>query len=156
MPVSDYVRDLREKIGSDLLLLPGASAIIFDDQERVLLQRRSDTGKWFIIGGAVDPGESAARAAEREALEETGLIVQATRLAGVYTSPEVNYPNGDRCVYVTTAFRCKIVSGRPTPDGEESLELGWFALDKLPPMREDGIRRILDAAAEHGEATFER
>ena len=154
MPASDYVRELRSKIGHDLLLLPGASAMIFDDAGRVLLQRRGDTGQWFIIGGGIDPGETAAQAAVREAKEESGLDVEATRLSGVYTSPEVVYPNGDRCIYVTIAFRCHILGGELTADGDETLDLQWFEIDRLPEMRPDAIARVLDAATERGEATF--
>ncbi len=154
MPASDYIRHLRRKIGHDLILLPGASALIFDDDDRVLLQRRGDTGKWFIIGGGIDPGETAAQAAVREAHEETGLVVEPIRLSGIYTSPEVVYPNGDRCIYVTTGFRCRVIGGDMQADGQETLELAWFSLDQLPEMRADGISRIRDAAAEHGEATF--
>ena len=155
MAVSDYIRGLREKVGHDLILLPGATAIIVDDATgRVLLQRRGDTGKWFVIGGGIDPGETAVQAAVREAFEETGLRVEATRLSGVITSPIVEYPNGDRCVYVTTTFRCRVVGGEMRADGEESLELAWFDPNELPPMREDGLRRIRDALPERGEATF--
>ena len=155
MATSDYIRGLREKIGHDLILLPGATAIIVDDATgRVLLQRRGDTGGWFVIGGGIDPGETAAEAAVREAFEETGLRVEATRLSGVITSPVVEYPNGDRCVYVTTTFRCRVVGGEMRADGEESLELAWFDPNELPPMREDGLRRIRDALPERGEATF--
>lgn len=152
MAASDYIRRLRERVGHDLLLLPGASAMIFDDAGRILLQRRSDTGGWFVIGGAIDPGETPADAAVREAREETGLDVEPTRLSGVYTSPEIVYPNGDRCVYVTTAFRCRVIGGALRPDGDESLELAWFDPHELPPMRADGVQRVLDAVPERGEA----
>ena len=152
MSVSDYVRQLRDRIGHDLLLLPGASAMIFDEAGRVLLQRRSDTGNWFVIGGAIDPGESPASAAVREAREETGLEVVTTRLSGVYTSPEVVYPNGDRCIYVTMAFRCSIIGGELRLDGDESLELDWFDPHDLPPMRADAVQRVLDALPRRGEA----
>lgn len=152
MATSDYVRRLRGKVGHDLLLLPGASAMIFDDAGRVLLHRRGDTGQWFVIGGAVEPGETPAEAAVREAREETGLEVEPTRLVGVYTSLEVVYPNGDRCRYVVTAFRCRVVGGEPRPDGEESLELKWFDPRELPPMRADAVQRVLDALPERGEA----
>jgi 8-oxo-dGTP diphosphatase len=154
MPASDYVLSLRRKIGRDLLLLPGASAMVFDEQNRVLLQRRGDTGKWFVIGGGIDPGETAAQAAVREAKEETGLDVEPVRLSGVYTSPEVVYPNGDRCVYVVTAFRCRIVGGTFHVDGDETLDLKWFNVEALPAMRPDAVARVKDAAAASGEACF--
>jgi 8-oxo-dGTP diphosphatase len=152
MAASDYVLSLRKKVGHDLLLLPGASAMVIDDASRILLQRRSDTGQWYFIGGAVEPGETAVQAAVREALEETGLEVEPTRLVGVYTSPEVIYPNGDRCMYITTAFRCRATGGVARADGVESLELRWFRADALPEMRADARQRVLDALPERGEA----
>ena len=39
----------------------------------MLLHRRSDTGKWALIGGALDPGEHPADGVVREVLEETGI-----------------------------------------------------------------------------------
>ncbi|MEM6313154.1 MAG: NUDIX domain-containing protein, partial [Planctomycetota bacterium] len=128
MPVSPYIKQLRQHIGHDLLMLPGACAIIVDDG-RVLLQRRADTGEWGTVGGAVDPGETPAEAAVREAREETGLHVAIDRLAGVYTSPEIVYPNHDRCIYVITSFRCRVIGGELEAIDGESVELRWFGPD---------------------------
>jgi hypothetical protein len=54
---------------------------------------------------------------------------------GVATHP-VTYPNGDRCEYLHVWFRCRVVGGHPRPDGDESLEVGWFAADQLPQLDE--------------------
>ena len=62
MPISPFIAKLREKIGNDLLLLPSVSAIILDDAGRVLIQRASDDGKWYVIGGSLEPGEQPADA----------------------------------------------------------------------------------------------
>src|SRR5438105_15883534 len=105
MGTSSYIQALRKKIGHDLLLLPAVSAIIFNDRGEVLLHQSSDDGRWYLIGGAMDPGENPADACVREVREETGLIVVPDRLVGVYTSPTVVYPNGDRVTYVGIAFR---------------------------------------------------
>lgn len=127
--ISDYMRRLREKVGTDLLLSVGAAALIFDEQGRVLLQKRGDNGRWGLIGGAVDPHERPADAVVREVWEETGLRVEPTRVVGVYGGPDfhVLYPNGDQVSVVSVAFQCRVVGGAMTPDGNETLDLAYFA-----------------------------
>ena len=55
----------------------------------VLIRRKNEPyrGKWAIPGGFVEYGESVERAAEREAMEETGIRVKLQRLLGVYSEP---------------------------------------------------------------------
>jgi 8-oxo-dGTP pyrophosphatase MutT (NUDIX family) len=67
--ISPYVRDLRDLVGDRLLLLPSVAVFVRDDAGRVLLVRHSDTGQWGAVGGGIDPGESPAEAARREAWE---------------------------------------------------------------------------------------
>jgi 8-oxo-dGTP pyrophosphatase MutT (NUDIX family) len=141
--ISDYIRGLRTLIGTELLLLPSATTAIFDEAGRLLVGRSVDTGRWIMIGGAIDPGESPAAAAIREAREETGLTVGVTSLIGVYSGPdfEVMYPNGDRTLYVISLFEARPLSGTPIPDGEELSELVYvtqeeaFALPMAPVSR---------------------
>jgi len=67
----------------------GADAAIFDDDGRVLLMKRPESGTWCLPGGAVKVGESPEEAAVREAREETGLTVQPETLVGVYDRPPI-------------------------------------------------------------------
>ncbi|WP_433384782.1 NUDIX hydrolase [Actinoplanes sp. CA-142083] len=135
MPVPPYVSTMRAHIGHDLLLLPGASAIVHDDNDRLLLVRRGDNGKWSLPAGMIDPGEQPSDAVVREVREETGVEVAIESLGGVATHP-VTYPNGDRCDYMHVWFRCRPTGGQARPDGDESLEVGWFAPDELPELDE--------------------
>src|ERR1700759_4182439 len=105
MPIPEYVATLRQHVGHAMLMLPSATAVVIDDTGRVLLERRSDTGRWALVEGIVDPGAQPAAAAVREAREETGLEIRVDRLAGVALHEHV-YPNGDQCQYVNTWFRC--------------------------------------------------
>jgi 8-oxo-dGTP diphosphatase len=149
MPVPPYVTALRAHIGHGLLLLPGTSAVVYDVQGRLLLARRGDNGRWSLPAGMVDPGEQPSDAVVREVFEETGVRVTIEGLAGVATHP-VEYPNGDRCEYMHVWFRCRPVGGSARADGDESLEVGWFAPDGLPPLDEWAKLRISAAAAGSG------
>jgi 8-oxo-dGTP pyrophosphatase MutT (NUDIX family) len=54
-------------------LVPGASAIVVDEEGRILLQRRGDNARWSLPGGTMDIGESIGQAVVREVKEETGF-----------------------------------------------------------------------------------
>jgi 8-oxo-dGTP diphosphatase len=155
MPLSPYLQSLRQKIGTDLLLVPAVGAVIINDAGEILLQRRSDTGRWAVIGGMLDPGEHPADGIVREVLEETGLRVHPERVSGVYLTPVYTYPDGNRAQYIATVFRCRPVSGTPHAADEESLECRYFAANALPELSEEQHLRIIEDARREGPAAFE-
>ena len=154
MPISPYLRALREKVGHTPLMVPAVCALIFDERDRVLLHRATDDGRWHTIGGAVDPGEEIADAAVREAREETGLLIEPVRLVGIYTDPPVTYANGDVVLYHSFAFECRILGGRLHIADDESLELRFFAPGELPELSELDRHRILHALKREERAEF--
>jgi 8-oxo-dGTP pyrophosphatase MutT (NUDIX family) len=97
MATPDFIRTLRASAGNQLLWLPGVTALVFDDEGRVLLGRRSDTGRWALIGGIPDPGEQPAACAVREVYEETAVRCVAERIVLVQALDPVRYDNGDVC-----------------------------------------------------------
>lgn len=154
MPISDYLKGLRSKVGHDLLLVPSVTAVIFNDRGETLLLRSSDDGKWYTIGGAMDPGENPADAAVREAFEETGLRVVPRRIVGVYADPPVTYANGDRTIYVSVAFLCDVVGGTLGARDDESLELRYFPPHALPDLVPTHRHRIEQALKDTQAAWF--
>jgi 8-oxo-dGTP diphosphatase len=132
VPISDYLRGLREKIGHDLVLMPGAVAVVQNKEGQILLQRRSDTGAWELPGGALDPGEEPAEAVIREVLEETGIRVIPDRIVGIYTEPPLTYPNGDVVSYVITLFACHPTEDAAQTPDDETLEVRYFSTSALP------------------------
>lgn len=138
MPISDYLKGLRDHVGHDLIVTPGSAAIIRNDAGEVLLQRRADNGLWSLLGGATDPGEAPALTLVREVFEESGLRVRPVRLAGVFGGREWVYPNGDRLEMTVTVFDCAVVGGVLQAHDGESVELRFFAAEALPesPMLE--------------------
>ncbi len=147
-----------ERVGRQARLRPGASAIIFDDaRQKVLLTRRSDNGRWCLPGGGMDPGESAEETCVREALEETGLNVQVTKLVGVYTSPHimVEYPDGNRIQPVSFSFEAEVIGGELSLS-DETTEYGYFSVNELGTLDllEHHKQRIEDAMQDRVAAFY--
>jgi len=153
VPASEYVTGLRAKVGSGLIMFPSVTAVIFNDRGEVLLHQRSDTGRWTLIAGMMDPGEQPADALIREVEEETSIKVEIERLAGVALH-DVTYPNGDQCQMLNTWFRCRAVSGEARVNDSESLAVTWFALDELPELTPYARHRIRTSLAEDGPSWF--
>ena len=157
MPTPPYVLALRERIGHDLLWMPGVTAVVLrhdGPRPRTLLVRRADTGEWTPVTGIVDPGEEPAAAAVREVLEEADVVATAERLARVGVVGPVVYENGDRSCYLDLTFRCRWVSGEPFPADGENTDARWYDLEDLPPMSPSMAARVAAALPRHGEATF--
>src|SRR5258708_9659359 len=81
----DYYYDPEAPQANSLVV--GSSAAVVDDEGRILLQRRSDSGNWALPGGAMDIGETFAQSAIREVKEETGFDVRIDRIIGIYSDP---------------------------------------------------------------------
>jgi 8-oxo-dGTP pyrophosphatase MutT (NUDIX family) len=154
MPISPYIKSLRDDVGTRLLLLPGVTAVVFDDRGRVLLCQRSDNGNWALIAGCMDPGEQPAQTVVREVYEETAVHVVPERITSVFTQPPGAYPNGDRCEFVDITFRCRAVGGEARVNDDESLQVGWYPLDDLPPITALSRRRLEAALAPTEAAWF--
>ena len=154
--MSPYIRDLRAKIGHDLILMPAVAAVIINEAGEVLLQLRSDSGTWGLPGGAMDPGEEPAEALVREIREETALEIVPERIVGVYSGPEFHarYSNGDEAMIVSITFACRPVGGQPRVSDDESLEVRYFAPDALPPMERRHRLRIEEALREDPRTHF--
>ena len=148
--------ELRELVGPRPLFSVGVTVILLDEQGRWLLQRRSDSGLWGLPGGGVEPGETFLEAAARELEEETGLTGVALTPAGSLSGPECRhvYPHGDVVYLVGMAYRGTLsaaeFAGATLGSDGETLELGFFGLNGLPPLNgniERGVARELRAEA---------
>ena len=155
MPIPQFVVDIRAKIGHDLLWLPGVTAVVFDDDERVLLVRRADNGRWTLVTGCLEPGEQPAVGAVREIEEETAVIATAERVLAVESLPLSVFSNGDHSQFLDVAFRCRAIGGTARVNDDESVDVGWFGLDELPDLPERHLQCIKDALGGGPEVRFE-
>jgi len=135
MTMSNYIRDLREKIGDDLLLIPCVAAVITDADGKILLQEKSGGEAWSLPAGAIEPGESPQQAVIREVLEETGLQVSADKILGVFGGAEFRYqyPNKHKVEYTVVLFRCQVIGVSGPPQDSETVSLAYFSKQDMPP-----------------------
>lgn len=144
-------------LGKEGKLRLGASAIIFNDEGKFLLTKRTDNGQWCLPGGAVEAGESVAEACEREVFEETGLRVRVKRLVGVYSHPDqlVVYKDGNKAFVVAIHFEAERLGGE-LGLSNETTDFGYFTIEEAAQLEFLGRHkeRILDSLANHREAVI--
>ena len=128
----DYVKMLRSALGSRKIILNCAGVLIVQDG-RILFQRRSDNGRWGLVGGLLELEETYEQAAIREAREETGLDVRLTAFLGIFHNHNMVWSNGDRAHTIGAYYDAEIVSGTPRIDAE-SLELRFFSREEIPAL----------------------
>ena len=156
--MSNYVRQLRAKVGNDRLMSPAVGGIVVNEEGHILLQKRADNGRWAPPAGAVEPDESPTQAIVREVWEETGVIVEPIRLVGIYSGPEYIFTfasSGDVLEAFSTVFLCRPIGGQPEPDGLESTAVAYFAPDTLGFLPERWQQRLADALQNHSTARFQ-
>jgi 8-oxo-dGTP diphosphatase len=115
--------------------LVGVGAIIIE-QDRVVLVKRAHpplAGEWSIPGGALELGETLRQAVSREALEETGLVVEAGELLGVYDRILRDADGRTRYHYVLVDFLCRRTAGEPHAAGD-AAEARWFTSGEIPQL----------------------
>lgn len=122
---------------------PSATAFVLRDGA-VLLTCRSDNGNWSMPGGAHDPGESLSMTAVRETKEETGIDVQLTGVAGIYTDPRhvIHYTSNDEVRQeFTVVYRADYVAGEPTPSSE-TTRVQWVPVADIDELEMDRSQRM--------------
>ena len=100
--------------------------------DRILLVREITDGKWTLPGGWADVNQTPSQCVVREIAEESGFEARALKLAAVHDYQSRNHLHHKDSIY-KLMFICEIIGGAVRPSNETS-EVGFFAVDKLPPL----------------------
>ena len=102
----------------------------------LLVVRRRDSGLWELPGGQVDVGETAEEAGVRETMEEAGLSVVVTGVAGLFTDPGhvVRSTTGVVRQQFVVVLHARAAAGTPHADLQETTEAAWVAVPDLPGL----------------------
>ncbi|MGE5619820.1 MAG: NAD(+) diphosphatase [Sphingomonadaceae bacterium] len=103
-----------------------AVIVLVHDGDRVLLARKSvwAPGRYALIAGFVDNGESLEAAVRREVKEEVGVDVDEIEYVGSQNWP---FPS-----QLMVGFLARYRGGEITIDREELEDARWFPRDALP------------------------
>lgn len=126
-----YIQELRKLIGTRPIIMAGVSLMVLNGRGELLMQKRSDTNDWGLIGGAVELAESLEEAAHRELHEEAGLKSRDLKFVCMLSGKDMyyQYPHGDEIYNLVAVFETRDYEGMPTvANDDEGLDLKYFSL----------------------------
>ncbi len=141
-----YIKALRKHIGHAPIITIGVGVILTNDKGEILLQKRKDNGRWGIIGGGMEIGESFEETVRREAREEAGIELGEVTLAAVCNGPDrfIKYPNEDIVYSSSIVFRAHEYFGEIKNDPEEVFEHRFFSKENIPAEMNEFDRLFLE------------
>jgi len=106
--------------------IPAVGAVVFNGERVLLVQRDREPskGRWAIPGGAIELGEAARQAVEREVREECGIAVQAGDVVEALDFIQHDDAGGLRFHYVLIDFVCQYVGGE-LKAGDDVADVRW-------------------------------
>ena len=121
-------------------IVVAAVALVRDGH--VLTVRKRGTERFMLVGGKLEPGESAYDAALREAREEVGLVLASATLLGEFLSEAANEPG--HTLHSTVFW---VESDAEPVAAAEIAEVRWTPLvdhpDDLAPMLEHHVLPVI-------------
>ncbi|MEV4927904.1 NUDIX hydrolase [Streptomyces roseoverticillatus] len=129
-------------------VVPAASAVVVDDEGRVLVIHKTDNNLWALPGGGHDIGESIAETAIREVREETGIDIEIEHVTGIYSNPDhvMAYDDGEVRQQFTICFRARPTGGT-LRNSRESKDVRWVSPADLSNLN---IHPSMRLRIEHG------
>lgn len=133
MARTDYYRDPAAPKANSIAV--AVTAFVLDENDRVLMIRRTDSGLYSIPGGQQEIGETIGQTVVREVKEETGIYVEPVRVTGIYSNPQhvIAYTDGEVRQEFSICFIARAVGGQLRTSNESS-EVLWIARNDLDAL----------------------
>ncbi len=148
--IQEWLRQVGEGVPGYVTPKVAVGAVVGDDQGRILLVQRADSGVWLYPTGWADVGYSASEVAVKEVFEETGMQVEPTRLIAVLDGLRLGFTH---IPLYSVVFHCRLLGGELRHHPLECRDVGWFAEDQLPvPLAGSERWRVPAFRAIRGEA----
>lgn len=110
-------------------------AVVGDDDGRLLLIQRADSGVWLYPTGWADIGYSPSEVAVKEVREETGIRCEIIRPLAIIDGLRAGF---SRIPLYSIVFHCRALGGELAAHPQECLDVGWFGRDELPQPLANG------------------
>ncbi len=139
--IAEHTQLEKEQLTKNFIAQPGYATPKVDvraaviKENKILLVKEISDGRWAMPGGWADVGDYPAKAAEREALEESGFEVIARKVIGVFDANRSGRPL-EFFHAVKIVYLCDIIGGKAQTSNETS-DVAFFDFDKLPPLSEN-------------------
>jgi 8-oxo-dGTP diphosphatase len=128
-----YYKGVRKYIGNKELINSGINAIVENENGKIAIAKRADTGDWALPAGAKEIGVSIPDTVRTELNEELGIEVKDLKLIALMSGEKFNftYPNGHKIRFIDFLYHAKHASGELRINDDENTEVAWVAPDEL-------------------------
>lgn len=128
-----YIKEIRQLVGHQPLIMTSASGALLNEQGAVLLQERADTGDWGFPGGYMEFGETFSQTLIREFKEDAGIVVEPQHLLKILDGDIYTYPNGDVVQPVNAFYLVRRVTNCQYPTKpSETVRTRYFGPSEAP------------------------
>jgi ADP-ribose pyrophosphatase YjhB (NUDIX family) len=127
--VDEWMRSVGQGVAGYVTPKSAIGAVVYDEQQRILLVQRADSGVWLYPTGWADVGYSPAEVAVKEVREETGIECVPEGVVAVLDGMQMGMTH---IPLYSTVFLCRATGGELQAHPLETRDVGWFAEDELP------------------------
>ena len=112
-----------------------------DSDEFLFVKSRYEKNVWTVPGGHVERGERITDALRRNVSDETGLVVNPTRLLGIQEELSKNKTGRDKTHFIFLDFLCEISQKHAKPRTSQVKNHIWARRGRLKRIKLDKYTR---------------